>query len=161
IDKDRLDREAEAHAAELARLAGDVERIDADAAREAHITDDAGEALARLADDLTALQALIAGAPERGPELEAAARAAEAARALAGLVAQAKRGGFAPALDSVSPDRGYEAALAAALGDDLDAALDPAAPSYWGGREAHAPKWPEGATPLAPLVKAPAALAAR
>ncbi|WP_309088049.1 chromosome segregation protein SMC [Phenylobacterium sp.] len=83
------------------------------------------------------------------------------ARALAGLVAQAKRGGFAPALDSVAPDRGYEAALAAALGDDLDAALDPAAPAFWGGREAPAPAWSAGATPLAPLVKAPAALAAR
>ena len=278
IDKDRLDREAEAHAAELARLAGDLERIDTDAAREAHITDDATDALARLADDLAALQGLIAGAPERGPELGAAARAAETARAaaeadverlaselaameaqrraaearveeaqvrvartrraldqakqeraalgtalnpqaaaakaeleaaetaraaartaleaaeeersgateaeslareagrkldeqlgrftaearaLAGLVAQARRGGFAPALDSVSPDRGYEAALAAALGDDLDAALDPAAPSYWGGREAHAPTWPDGVIPLGPLVKAPAALAAR
>uniref|UniRef100_UPI0025CF0FB7 AAA family ATPase n=1 Tax=uncultured Phenylobacterium sp. TaxID=349273 RepID=UPI0025CF0FB7 len=83
IDKDRLDREAEAHAAELARLAGDLERIDADAAREAHITDDANAALARLAHDLAALHALIAAAPERGPELEAAARAAEAARVAA------------------------------------------------------------------------------
>ena len=83
------------------------------------------------------------------------------ARALAGLVAQARRGGFAPALDSVSPDRGYEEALAAALGDDLDAALDPTAPSFWGGRDPQAPVWPPGATPLAPLVKAPAALGAR
>src|SRR5205085_11900966 len=77
------------------------------------------------------------------------------ARALAGLVAQAKRGGFTPALDSVAPDRGYEQALAAALGDDLDAALDPAAPAHWGGREAAPPTWPAGVTPLAPLVKAP------
>jgi chromosome segregation protein len=278
IDKDRLDREEEAHAAELARLTGDVERIDADRAREAHITEDAEVALKRLADDLAALQAQIAAAPERGPELQAAAQAAEAARAaadaeverlagelaafeaqrraaqarveeaqtrvartrraldqarhereaigpalnpaaaqakadleaaeaalaaaraaldaaedertkaneaemvardaarkqeeqlgrltaearaLAALVAQAKRGGFAPALDSVAPDRGYEKALAAAFGDDLDAALDPAAPAYWGGREAPAPKWPEGATPLGPLVKVPAVLMAR
>jgi len=278
IDKDRLDREEEAHAAELARLTGDVERIDADRAREAHITEDAEVALKRLAEDLEALQGQIAAAPERGPELEAAARAAEAARAaadaeverlagelaaqdaqrraaqarveeaqirvartrraldqakherealgpalnpqahaaktaldeaeaalaaaraaldaaedertkateaealareaarkqeeqlgrltaearaLAGLVAQARRGGFAPALDSVAPDRGYEAALAAAFGDDLDASLDPAAPAHWGGREAPAPTWPAGATPLAPLVKVPAALAAR
>jgi chromosome segregation protein len=278
IDKDRLDREEEAHAAELARLTGDLERIDADRAREAHIGEDAEAALARLADDLAALQAQIAAAPERGPELEAAARAAEAeraaadaeverlaaeaaaleahrraararvdeaqtrvsrtrraldqarherealgpalnpqaaaaraeldaaeaalaaaraaleaaedertqaiaaesearearrklddqlgrltaeARALAGLVAQAKRGGFAPALDSVSPERGYEVALAAALGDDLDASLDPGAPSYWGGREAEPPAWPTGAIPLAPLVQAPKALAAR
>ncbi|WP_293465169.1 hypothetical protein, partial [Phenylobacterium sp.] len=30
IDKDRIEREEEAHAAELARLTGDLERIDAD-----------------------------------------------------------------------------------------------------------------------------------
>ena len=278
IDKDRLDREHEAHAAELARLTGDIERIDADRAREEHIVEDAAAALARLADDVAALETAIKTAPERIPELEAAAKAAEAARAaadaeieslaaqvaaqeaqrqaattrveeaqtrlsrthraldqakrerealgvaanpqaaqakaeleaaeaalaaaraaletseeertaaqgseaavreaarkldeqlgrftaearaLAALVAQAKRGGFAPALDAVSPDRGYEKALAAALGDDLDAALDRSAPSFWGGRDAEAPTWPKGATPLAGLVKAPAALAAR
>jgi chromosome segregation protein len=278
IDKDRLEREEEAHAAELARLAAELERIDADLAREAHITDDADAALKRLAAELEALQVQIAEAPERGPELEAAARDAEAARAeadgaverlaaelaaeeaqrraararieeaetrlartrraleqarqerqalgppqnpqaqqaradleaadaalaaarraldaaedervkavdaeaaareaarkldeqfgrltaearaLAGLVAQAKRGGFAPALDSVTPERGYEKALAAALGDDLDAALDAAAPAFWGGRDAEPPAWPDGARPLGPLVRAPAALAAR
>ncbi|MEO6339619.1 MAG: chromosome segregation protein SMC, partial [Caulobacteraceae bacterium] len=68
---------------------------------------------------------------------------------------------FAPALNSVSPQRGYEAALAAALGDDLDAALDAQAPAFWGGADATAPAWPEGATPLAPLVDAPPELAAR
>ena len=83
------------------------------------------------------------------------------ARGLAQLTAPRAKGGYAPALDEVAPDRGYEAALAAALGDDLEAALDARAPAYWGGREAEAPKWPEGAKPLAPLVKAPPALAAR
>ncbi len=83
------------------------------------------------------------------------------ARGLAQLTASRAKNGYAPALDEVAPDRGYEAALAAALGDDLEAALDNRAPSYWGGRDADAPKWPEGATPLAPLVKAPPALAAR
>jgi chromosome segregation protein len=278
IDKDRLDREHEAHAAELARLTGDLERIDADRAREEHIVEDAAAALGRLADDVAALETAIKTAPERIPELEAAAKAAEAARAaadaeveslaaqvaaqeaqrqaattrveeaqmrlsrthraldqakrerealgvtanpqaalakaelaaaeaaltaaraaletseedrtaaqsseaaareaarkldeqlgrltaearaLAALVAQAKRGGFSPVLDAVSPDRGYEKALAAALGDDLDAALDRSAPSFWGGRDAEALAWPKGATPLAGLVKAPAALAAR
>jgi len=39
--QDRLDREHEAHAAELERLSGDLARIDADRAREAHITEDA------------------------------------------------------------------------------------------------------------------------
>jgi chromosome segregation protein len=278
IDKDRLDREHEAHAAEIARLEGDIARIDADRARETHIVEDAEAALKRLAEDLAVLESAIAGAPERLPELETQARSAESARAaaeseverlaaevaaqeaqaraaaarveeaqaratrtrraldqarqeraalgapaspqaaqakaeleaaeaelaaaraaldgaeeargvaveaeaaareaarksdeqlgrltaearaLAQLVAQARRAGFAPALDSVAPDRGYEAALAAALGDDLDAALDRQAPAYWGGREAVAPAWPAGVRPLAEVVKAPPALAAR
>lgn len=83
------------------------------------------------------------------------------ARGLAQLSAPRGKSGFAPALDRVTPDRGYEAALAAALGDDLEAALDAKAPSYWGGRDAEGPKWPDGATPLAPLIKAPPELAAR
>ncbi|CAN1551757.1 Smc Chromosome segregation ATPases [Caulobacteraceae bacterium] len=83
------------------------------------------------------------------------------ARGLAQLSAPRGKSGFAPALDRVTPDRGYEAALAAALGDDLEAALDAKAPSYWGGRDAEGPRWPDGATPLAPLIKAPPELAAR
>ncbi len=83
------------------------------------------------------------------------------ARGLAQLSAPRGKTGFAPALDAVTPDRGYEAALAAALGDDLEAALDAKAPAYWGGRDAEGPAWPAGATPLAPLIKAPPELAAR
>ena len=278
IDKDRLDREHEAHAAEIARLDGEIARIDTDAAREAHIVEDAEAALKRLAEDLSVIEAAIARAPERAPELEAAAKAAEAARAaadaeverlagelaaqeaqgraaadrieeaqvrlartrraldqarqerealgaaanpqaaqakaeleaaeaalataraafeaaedergkateaetlareaarksdeqlgrltaearaLAQLVAQARRGGFAPALDSVAPERGFEKALAAALGEDLDAALDRQAPAFWGGRDAAAPAWPQGVEPLGDVVRAPPALAAR
>ena len=278
IDKDRLDREHEAHAAEVARLTAELERIDADQAREAHMVDDAAAALGRLADEIAGLEAAIAAAPERTPELEVRAAAAGAARAeadgeverlaaelaaqdaharaaahrleeatsrasrtrrvldqarqeradleaaaspqaaqaradlevaearvsaaraaldaaeeargqaveaetatreasrksedqlgrltaearaLAQLVAQARRGGFAPAIDAVAADRGYEAALAAALGDDLDAALDRAAPAFWGGREVAPPAWPAGVRPLTEVVKAPPALAAR
>ena len=83
------------------------------------------------------------------------------ARGLAQLTAQQRKSGFAPALDAVSPQKGYEAALTAALGDDLDAALDPKAPAYWGGGSAVAPVWPQGCEPLGPLVAAPPELAAR
>jgi chromosome segregation protein len=51
--------------------------------------------------------------------------------------------------------------LAAALGDDLSAALDPRAPSFWGGGEAGAPAWPAEVTPLAGRIAAPPQLAAR
>jgi len=54
---------------------------------------------------------------------------------------------------------GYESALAAALGDDLDAPLDEAAPQHWRDLEALEGTWPLPAgTPLANFVEAPHAL---
>jgi chromosome segregation protein len=87
------------------------------------------------------------------------------ARGLASLLVTNKRE-HAPALDKVCADKGYEAALAAALGDDLDAALDPKAAAYWAhpywnGATPPAPTWPAGVTPLSNHVKAPEQLAAR
>ncbi|CAN7263552.1 AAA family ATPase [Caulobacter sp. LjRoot300] len=83
------------------------------------------------------------------------------ARGLAQLTAPRAKSGFSPALDAVTPEKGYGAALAAALGDDLEAALDPRAPSFWAGGEPKPVAWPDGARPLAPLIKAPPELAAR
>jgi len=83
------------------------------------------------------------------------------AEGLKRLLQSGRKADYPPALDQVNPDRGFEAALAAALGEDLDAALDARALAYWAGADAEAPKWPKGATPLADLVTAPAALAAR
>lgn len=101
-------------------------------------------------------------------EARAASRAAEdrlarlqtEARGLAALLVSAKRD-HPPALDKVSAAKGYEAALAAALGDDLDAALDRRATAHWGGAEASAPAWQSGVLPLAEHVNAPPELAAR
>lgn len=101
-------------------------------------------------------------------EARQAARAAEdrlgrlqtEARGLAQLLVQGKRE-HAPALDKVQADKGYEAALAAALGDDLDAALDARAAAYWAGAEVPTPSWPQGVTPLADHVSAPDQLKAR
>ena len=278
IDRDRLEREAEALAGEVRRLEADIERIDADRARETQFTGDAQAALARLEPDLARLEAELAAAPSRGPELEAALRAAEAerdrlqaevealaaqaaaeaaqrraaearteeartraartrraleqairdraalgddegpeariaaealaaaeaglaaaraalqaaedaralaaaaevqaqdaarevrarldaaeaeARGLSRLLEDGSGKGFPPAVDSISPERGLEAALAAALGDDLDAALDDRAPAFWRGANAPAAVLPQGVEPLAGRVRAPAALAAR
>jgi len=82
------------------------------------------------------------------------------ARGLAQLLVTGKRE-HAPALDKVSAAKGYEAALAAALGDDLDAALDARAPAHWAGAEASPPDWPQGVEPLSAHVTAPDQLAAR
>ncbi|HEX4738184.1 MAG TPA: chromosome segregation protein SMC [Allosphingosinicella sp.] len=67
------------------------------------------------------------------------------------------------AINRIKAEPGYERALAAALGDDLDAALDGDAPRRWTGAEPHAddPALPQGCAALAEHVRAPAALARR
>ena len=67
-----------------------------------------------------------------------------------------------PLIDAVRVQPGYEAALAAALGESLDASLEGDAPQHWRnlGRM-DTPSLPEGATPLAKFVEAPPALARR
>ena len=67
------------------------------------------------------------------------------------------------AIDRLSAERGYEAALGAALGDDLDASIDPAAPAHWAetGAGEGDPALPAGARALSEVVAAPAALARR
>ena len=98
-----------------------------------------------------------------------AARAAQAeldrlgieARALAQLAADSADAAYPPALEKVTVEPGYEAALAAALGDELNAALDEGAPAHWSkAARAEPPTWPAGAVPLGHHVQAPAELAA-
>ncbi|MDP1643692.1 MAG: AAA family ATPase, partial [Phenylobacterium sp.] len=81
IDKDRIEREAEALAAEVARGEAEIARIDADRGRESQMAEDSQAALSRLVEEVAALEGAVSGAPERIPELEAALAAAEAARA--------------------------------------------------------------------------------
>ncbi|MDP5279746.1 chromosome segregation protein SMC [Sphingomonas sp. DG1-23] len=66
-------------------------------------------------------------------------------------------------LDRLKVDAGYERALAAALGDDLEAGLDTSAERYWAGAEPLPgdPMAPADTTPLAQHVAAPASLARR
>jgi chromosome segregation protein len=178
-------RAAEARVADAqVRLARTVRALDAAKADRAALPPEtnpkAAEAKARFDAALAALrearaalegaEAGRAAAAEAETTARDAARKAEdqlgrlktEARGLAQLSTSAAKTAFAPALDQVAADEGYEAALAAALGDDLNAALDAAAPSYWGGRDgAAAPVWPSGASPLGPLIQAPPELAAR
>lgn len=65
-----------------------------------------------------------------------------------------------PLIDAVSVDPGYEAALGAALGDDLTASTDESAPIRWRTLSPFtgAPSLPGSAMPLSDVVKGPAAL---
>ena len=80
-------------------------------------------------------------------------------RALAELLRPQGPDLWPPLTDSVQVQPGFEAALGAALGDDLEAPLDEAAPHHWKHLgELDAPALPDGAAPLSQFVDAPAAL---
>ena len=55
------------------------------------------------------------------------------AKALAKLIDVEAKKLWPPAIDLLTVDKGYEAALGAALGDDLEAPVDPASPIRWAG----------------------------
>jgi chromosome segregation protein len=70
---------------------------------------------------------------------------------------------WAPVIDQVKVEAGYELALGTALGDDLDAAVEETAPAHWRkvADSTGDPALPDGATPLSQFVKAPEALGRR
>ncbi len=121
------------------------------------------EAVAARAELEQARQA----AQEQKIALERLQTEAAALAQLAGT--DAERAGV---VDLVRVEEGFAEALAAALGDDLVASLDPAAPSHWrvdlvgteprtGEPVPEAPALPAGCRPLAGVVAAPPALARR
>ena len=139
-------------------------------------TASAGEALSALKTARETEQALSA-ARNQAEQADQAARdtLAEAKQGLTTLTAEqtalsriVERNSEAPnfepwtpALSKVDVDKGYETALAAALGEDLDAAIAQDAPLNWRGAEAPSQALPKTATPLSTLVNAPAELSAR
>ncbi len=84
-------------------------------------------------------------------------------RALSDLLKVNEDDLWPPLIDAVKVEPGYEAALGAALGDDLNVATDTGAPVHW--RMTHspdsAPALPFGAEPLSRFVQAPPVLARR
>ncbi|MBB5751984.1 chromosome segregation protein SMC [Prosthecomicrobium pneumaticum] len=157
-----VEREADALARQIAALPG-VEPAEARVA-------DAEAALAAAEAEAAAAERRAAGARDA----EAAARPAvtEAERTLGAIETEAKTlarllappAGAArrpPLLDAMTVEKGFEAALVAAFGEELDASDDAAAPVYWRGLAPVAgdPALPQGAAPLAAHVEAPALLA--
>ncbi|MCO4053284.1 MAG: chromosome segregation protein SMC [Bosea sp.] len=107
-----------------------------------------------------------AEARARMPQLEAertAQRLETEVRTLQKLLSRSAGDLWPPVVEQMAAQKGFETALGAALGDDLDASSNPSAPAHWReveGSEAD-PALPGGAEPLAGKVRAPAALARR
>jgi len=106
-----------------------------------------------------------ASARDEAESESAAARAALAAlqSEAQSLVKALENAGGDRAINHVKSEAGYERALAAALGDDLDADLGGDGPRRWTGAEAAAddPDLPPGCARLADHVEAPQALLRR
>ncbi|TPI29259.1 chromosome segregation protein SMC [Mesorhizobium sp. B3-2-1] len=85
------------------------------------------------------------------------------ARTLAKILNAASGDLFPSVLEQISVERGFETALGAALGEDLDVPLDRSAPAHWGESEIQPgdAALPEGIKSLASVVRAPAQLARR
>ncbi len=110
-------------------------------------------ALALARDEETFLRGPLAEAERKAQKLETEAGT------LRKLLQSASEGKWPAVLDSIVVAKGFEAALGAALGEDLDAPDDENAPAHWAVTQSGGdPALPAGATPLADRVSAPPAL---
>ena len=163
--------------AELAQVAGELGSL-----REAGVSEDEfaelAEALEMAQEALSAAEEAAIGAEEthaQAREQEAQARQPLAdaerkaqrleteVRTLSKLLATAESDLWPPVVDEITVAKGYEAALGAALGDDLDASINSSAPAHWSliGDPSNDPALPPGVESLGKLVTAPAQLARR
>ncbi len=166
----RLDAQAREVTAELAKLEADSPSLGA--------LPELNEKLAALATKVARAEADLASAEAE----ETQARAVEADKREIAATAKLKaqefetelatlikllepehEGDWSPIVGQVRIEAGYEGAIAAALGDDLDAASDESAPAHWRltkGDDTD-PALPSGAEALSKFVKGPAVLGRR
>lgn len=121
---------------------------------------------AAIAAEQAVAEARAAESAARPPVQDAKAELARIeteARTLAKILNAASGDLFPSVLEQISVERGYETALGAALGEDLDVPLDRSAPVHWGESEIQPgdAALPEGVRSLASVVRAPAQLARR
>jgi chromosome segregation protein len=121
---------------------------------------------AAIAAEQAVAEARAAESDARPPVQDAKAELARIeteARTLAKILNAASGDLFPSVLEQISVERGYETALGAALGEDLDVPLDRSAPVHWGQSEIRPgdAALPEGIKSLASVVRAPAQLARR
>ena len=166
----RLAAELDAVLTEIDRLAGDTNsRTVLDEARALVAARVAAGETARLrhmhaeealrgAREIEASRRTSADATER--ELE---RLKAEAKALSETLSAGVSEGFSPVIDLLQVTPGFEAALGAALGEDLNVPLDVSAPIHWRTLEGEAdlPALPEGVQPLSSVLQAPEALMRR
>ena len=182
--RNQLEAGVRTHRDRLARLDQEIASVQAD---EQKLSDETGNL-----GDVDALAAAMETAQETLAVSEAAAQASETghvaarqkleasrapltdaekrvqrleteARTISKLVNGETKNLWPPIIDGVTVTKGYEKALGAVLGDDLDAPVDPSAPMRWtnAGASFDDPALPDGIEALAAHVEAPSELARR
>ena len=182
--RNQFEANVRTHRDRLARLDQDIANVEGEVAKLAAETGGLG--------DLNELAAVMESAAENVLVSEATTQASEAAHVAARATLESSRAPLAdaekrvqrleteaktisklvngetknlwpPIIDGVSVAKGFEKALGAALGDDLDAPVDPTAPMRWSsiGVVAGDPSLPAGVEALAEHVMAPPELARR
>ncbi|MGV2127645.1 chromosome segregation SMC family protein [Agrobacterium vitis] len=161
---DEAGRELDAVGQKLAALPDPEEKREAVEAGE-YAVEEAESTVAQAEEALSA--ARRAEALARGPvDVARSALAAletEAKTIAKMLASSASAGEFSPVADALTVERGFETALGAALGDDLESPLDAQAPAHWAmpGPDGDDPALPAGIVALAAHVSAPQALSRR
>ncbi len=153
-------RDIAARAPDAVKLAGTAERGKALSAALDAIEVEAAEAEERI----TALALFARARREISEKARLAAHALRTEReTLVKLLTPARDAGFPAIVEKIRVAAGYEAALAAALGDDLEGALDPSAPIHWRALEAASGdgQLPADVEPLILHVSGPPELARR
>jgi chromosome segregation protein len=177
--RNQFENAAREHNERIARLAREIAEIERELAalqtgENAPLTAAVEGAQAALSEAEAAAVAAEAAQTNARAELEAARvalgesekrvqRLETEAKTLSKMLSLETRSLWPPVIDHVSVEKGYEKALGAALGDDLDAPVDASAPMHWTEVAADGadPVLPEGAEALSRFVKAPSQLARR
>ena len=159
----RLGKELGQVTAELDQLMADAARaVDLDAlaagveSAQAAVTAAESEALRAEATHSAARQALDVARQPLGEVERSTHRLETEAKTLARVLHVDNKKLWPPVIDLLTVDKGYEAALGAALGDDLDAPVETAAPMHWGGAplDPADPALPQGVQPLSGFIAA-------
>ena len=155
-DEEKLAQETSGFG-DLAELAGIMETA------QEHLAQSEAAAQRSEASHVAARQKLEAS---RGPLNEADKRVQRLeteARTISKLVNAETKNLWPPIIDGITVAKGYEKAIGAVLGDDLDAPVDPSAPMRWtnAGVTEGDPALPAGVDSLAAHVDAPVELARR
>ncbi|MGH6760479.1 MAG: chromosome segregation SMC family protein [Phyllobacterium sp.] len=168
--RDRLARQLEDMERDIAAIAAQIAAIADPAEKKAAVEtaemDLVAAEEAALAAEVAVEEARDAEASSRQPLQDARSelsRIETESQTLAKMISAGTSEAFPAIVEQVKVEKGYEMALGAALGEDLDAPLDRKAPVYWAetvgsGEE---PILHAGIRPLAEVVRGPAQLARR